>query len=122
MRIPWPETVKSRARQAARVTVAAHMGARTLTAVGNRAADAIADTVLRTLAPIHPPTVSTIDELEALPIGSVIAYIGDEPDAPAVACRAVRGWQFLGDKETDRVYHSGELTPVREPLWVLYTP
>lgn len=68
-------------------------------------------------------TLQSIEDLDALPLGAVIAEMS-EPDAPAVACRAVRGWQFLGDLD-DRRYTSDAIWPGAESisrLTVLYDP
>jgi hypothetical protein len=94
------------------------MGARTLTAVGNLAADRIADAVLATVSPIHPPTVSTSEELDALPIGSVVAWIDpDNPALPAISWRDAGGWRSPIDIQD--TYRSNM---VIQPLRVLYTP
>lgn len=67
----------------------------------------------------QPRTITTAAELDALPVGSIVAMIGSEPDSPAVACRAVRGWQFLGD-DPERRYLSSSLMPSWEPITVLH--
>jgi hypothetical protein len=61
-------------------------------------------TKIETLEALRGP-----EELDALPVGSVIADI-TEPDALAVACKAVRGWQFLGD-DPERRYLSIAMLP-----------
>jgi hypothetical protein len=81
-----------------------------------RAADAILAAGYR-----KPRTITTAEELDALPVGSIVAMIGSEPDSPAVACRAVRGWQFLGD-DPERRYLSSSLMPSAEPITVLFEP
>jgi hypothetical protein len=68
-------------------------------------------------------TISKVDDLRALPVGSVIAEVG-EPTAPAIACKTARGqWQFLGNDSTMRasedIYTDGHPT-LR--LVVLYNP
>jgi hypothetical protein len=68
-----------------------------------------------------PRLITTAEEMEALPVGSVVAMIGSEPDSPAVACRAVRGWQFLGG-DPERRYLSSSLMPSSEPVTVLHDP
>ena len=63
----------------------------------------------------------TPDELDELPIGSVIADI-TEPDSPAVACKAVRGWQFLND-DPDRRYEATAMLPAPKlKIVVLWRP
>lgn len=79
----------------------------------NMMLDKIAELTLR--------TITSAEELEALPVGSIVAMIGSEPDAPAVACRAVRGWQFLGG-DPERRYLSSALMPSPEPITVLHEP
>ena len=69
----------------------------------------------------QPRTVTTVEELDKLPVGSIVAMIGSEPDSPAVACRAVRGWQFLGE-DPERRYLSSSLMPAPEPITVLHHP
>ncbi len=47
--------------------------------------------------------VGTREDLDSLPVGSVVAYIGSEPDAPAISCKAADGgWQFMGEDSTRR--------------------
>lgn len=70
--------------------------------------------------PATPWVITTLEELDALPVGSIVADL-NEPDAPAVACRAVRGWQMLGD-DPDRRYFSSDLAPAAIPLTVLHRP
>jgi len=85
-----------------------------------RTAPAAADAVLAA-GYRKPATITTAEELDALPVGSVVAMIGSEPDSPAVACRAARGWQFLG-ADPERRYNSSSLMPSPEPITVLHTP
>lgn len=57
------------------------------------------------------PIVRTRADLDALPVGSVLAYIGDEPASPSVACKNSWGeWCFLADPP-DRVRRSSDLAP-----------
>lgn len=66
-------------------------------------------------------TVSSVKQLEDLPVGSIIAELS-EPDAPALACKAVRGWQFLGG-DPERRYISSSIYEDGHPslrLVVLY--
>lgn len=56
------------------------------------------------------PTVRTSHDLDELFVGSVVAYIGDEPNAPAVACKTYDGWQFLGE-DPERRRRSTDLAP-----------
>lgn len=72
-------------------------------------------------APHMARTITTAEELDALPVGSIVAMIGSEPDSPAVACRAVRGWQFLGE-DPERRHLSASIMPSPEPLTVLHEP
>lgn len=68
-------------------------------------------------------TLQSLEDLDDLPVGAVIAEL-TEPDSPAVACRAVRGWQFLGGLD-DRRYTSDAIWPGAESasrLTVLYDP
>lgn len=68
-------------------------------------------------------TVNTVEELDALPVGSVIlSFDPDEPESPSVACRAVRGWQFLGDDYPERRYASSALLPTRWTVYVVHRP
>ena len=76
---------------------------------------------LAAAAPHMARVITTVDELEALPVGSIVAMIGSEPQSPSVACRAVRGWQFLGD-DPERRYLSSSLMPSPEPITVLHEP
>lgn len=79
--------------------------------------------ILEAAAPhlMAPRLITTAEELDALPVGSIVAMIGSEPDSPAVACRAVRGWQFLGG-DPERRYLSSSLAPTEEPITVLHVP
>ena len=72
-------------------------------------------------AATKPRTVSTVEGLDALPIGAVIAYIGDVPDSPAIACKTSDGWAFLGEAPYIR-RHSSDLVPAKWPLVVLHDP
>jgi hypothetical protein len=70
--------------------------------------------------PMKPYQITTLEELDELPIGSIVADL-TVPDSPAVACRAVRGWQMLGD-DPERRYLSHALAPNSTPLTVLHRP
>ena len=65
-------------------------------------------------------TLESLQQLDFLPVGSVIADVSI-PNAPAVACRAVLGWQFLGDLD-DRRYNSDALWSEDVRIDVLYEP
>lgn len=75
--------------------------------------------LLDKITELTPRTINTEEELDTLPVGSIVAMIGSEPDSPAVACRAVSGWQFLGG-DPERRYASSSLMPAPEPITVLY--
>ena len=49
--------------------------------------------------------VGTLEELEALPVGSVVLDLGpdrSEADAPVVACKALAGdWVVMGEGDED---------------------
>ncbi len=76
---------------------------------------------LRSAFRLQQPLISEVAELEDLPVGAVIAMIGEFPDAPAVACKCPTGWQFVG-QDPRRYWHSSDLAPVKEPLTVLHDP
>lgn len=56
-------------------------------------------------------TITTLDELESLPVGTVLRLIGDDEDGdlPLIAQKSAGGWSFPGERraESDRaVLHS----------------
>jgi len=69
-------------------------------------------------------TLQSVEDLDDLPVGAVIAEL-TEPDSPAVACRGLRGWQFLGKADATIRYTSDAIWPGAEStsrLTVLYDP
>lgn len=77
--------------------------------------------LLDKIGELAPRIITTVEELDSLPVGSIVAMIGSEPDSPAVACRAARGWQFLGE-DPERRYLSSSVMPASEPITVLHNP
>lgn len=75
---------------------------------------------LRAIAGRTRPRIFTAEQIDELPIGSVLAFIGDEPAAPAIACRAVRGWAFLGEDPDMRRTSASIASP--KPLHLLHNP
>jgi len=67
--------------------------------------------------------IATWQELAALPIGSVCVDPMDaKGDAPVVLCRAVRGWQILGEHH-ERVWHDQEvMREASERFICVYVP
>ena len=68
----------------------------------------------------------TVDDLQALPVGSVIVDPFDaKGDSPVVACKNSGGfWDILGERDPDRVWWSGSLveSSVSGLLRVVYVP
>ena len=68
----------------------------------------------------------TVDDLQALPVWSVIVDPFDaRGDAPVVACKNSGGfWNVLGERDPDRVWWSGSLidSSVSGLLRVVYVP
>ena len=68
----------------------------------------------------------TVDDLEALPVGSVIVDpIDAKGDAPVVGCKNSGGfWNVLGERDPDRVWWSGSIVEgsTSGMLRVVYTP
>ena len=63
---------------------------------------------------------SSVEEMDALPTGSVIAEIS-ELDAPAIACKDRWGfWRF--SVENERAWSSAEIQDGRQKLAILYVP
>lgn len=71
--------------------------------------------------------ITTAEELDALPVGSVVLDLGAdgiEADAPVVACKADRGdWQVINN-HPERRWHSREVMDgaLGNLLVVVYTP
>jgi hypothetical protein len=67
------------------------------------------------------PTVNSPAQLDALPAGIVVAYIGKNPAEPAIAGKTAEGWQFLGQVPTRR-WTSTALAPADVPLVIIHDP
>ena len=68
--------------------------------------------------------ITTVEELDALPVGSVVVDPFDEKgDAPVVACKAARGdWGVMGD-DPERRWWSHEVFDVSHGrLLAVYVP
>ena len=62
---------------------------------------------------VKPRVVTTVAELDALPVGAVLLDIGEGgklADCPVICCKTGHGdWQNMNDQSRDRRWHSAEI-------------